>query len=166
MRLSWAVLYRLYKPEDFAALYAIEEECFQPPHRFSSTYMRQLIRQPNAATWIAEDGQRMCGFALAEWTREAAEVVAYIQTLEVVPDVRSQGVGGELLRRVENSANAAGASLIWLHVDAENAAAIRVYQAQGFVLQGREEDYYGRGRAALIYAKALDLEEGAHHKSD
>lgn len=149
------MLYRLYKPEDFAALYAIEVACFQPPHRFSRLYMRQLIQQPDAATWIAENGQRMCGFALVEWTRERASVVAYIQTLEVVPDVRGQGVGSELLRRMEGSANSAGASVIWLHVDAENAAAICVYQAHGFVLQGREEDYYGRGRAALIYAKAF-----------
>jgi ribosomal protein S18 acetylase RimI-like enzyme len=160
------VLYRLYKPEDFAALYAIEEACFQPPHRFSRVYMRQLIQQPNAATWIAEDSGRMCGFALVEWTREAAEAEAYIQTLEVVPDMRGHGVGGELLRRMEHSANAAGASLIWLHVDAENAAAIRVYEAHGFVLGGKEEDYYGRGRAALIYAKALDAVEATHPDRD
>lgn len=153
------MLYRLYKPEDFAALYAIEEACFQPPHRFSRAYMRQLIQQPNAATWIAEDGQRMCGFALVEWTREGAEVVAYIQTLEVLPDLRGQGVGSELLRLMVNSANAAGASLIWLHVDAENAAAIRVYQAQGFVPRGTKEDYYGRGRAALIYAKPFGTQQ-------
>ena len=26
--------YRPYKPEDFEALYALEEACFQPPFRF------------------------------------------------------------------------------------------------------------------------------------
>jgi ribosomal protein S18 acetylase RimI-like enzyme len=150
------VRYRLYNPEDFAALYAIEEACFHPPHRFSRVYMRQLIQQPNAATWIAEDGQRMCGFALVEWTHEPAGVVAYIQTLEVVPEERGQGVGGELLRHIDGSARSAGASAIWLHVDEENTAAIRVYEEQGYVCKGREEDYYGRGRAALIYAKELN----------
>jgi ribosomal protein S18 acetylase RimI-like enzyme len=152
---SCPMLYRLYMPEDFAALYAIEEACFQPPHRFSRAYMRQLIQQSNAATWIAEDDERMCGFALVEWTQEAAGVVAYLQTLEVIQRKRGQGVGSELLRQVENSASAASASVIWLHVDAKNEPAIRVYQAQGFVLQGREEDYYGRGRPALVYAKPL-----------
>jgi [ribosomal protein S18]-alanine N-acetyltransferase len=150
------VLYRLYKPDDFAALYAIEEECFQPPQRFSRVYMRQLIQQPNAATWIAEDGERICGFALVEWTKEAVGAVAYIQTLEVVAERRGQGVGAELLRRLEESASAAKASMMWLHVDAENTAAIRVYQAHGFVLHGREEDYYGRDRAALIYVKPVN----------
>lgn len=147
------MLYRLYKPEDFAALYAIEEVCFQPPHRFSRGYMRQLIRQPDAATWIAEDGERMCGFGLVEWERERAGVVAYIQTLEVLPDMRGQGLGAELLRLMEGSARAAGAEAIWLHVDEENAGAIRVYEKHGFQLGGREEGYYGRGKAALIYGK-------------
>jgi [ribosomal protein S18]-alanine N-acetyltransferase len=148
------VLYRLYKPEDFAALYAIEQMCFHPPHQFSRGYMRHLIEQPNSATWIAEDEGLMCGFALVEWGRKA-ELVAYIQTLEVVPERRGQGVGTELLRRLEHSATATGASLIWLHVDAENVAAIRIYEVRGYVCQGREEDYYGRNRAALIYAKSL-----------
>jgi ribosomal-protein-alanine N-acetyltransferase len=117
--------------------------------------MRQLIQQPDAATWIADNGERMCGFAIVEWTRDKVGKVAYIQTLEVVAEQRGQGVGRELLRRIEDSASAAGALMIWLHVDAENAAAIRVYQANGFIAQGREEEYYGGDRAALIYAKSL-----------
>jgi len=149
------VLYRLYKPEDFPALYAIEEVCFHPPDRFSRGYMRRLVEQPNSSTWIAEEEGAMCGFALVEWTSEA-ELAAYIQTLEVLPVWRGQGVGRELLRCLENSAGAAGAALIWLHVDAENIAAIHLYQLRGYVCQGREDDYYGRDRAALIYSKQLD----------
>jgi ribosomal protein S18 acetylase RimI-like enzyme len=149
------VRYRLYKPEDFVALYAIEEVCFLPPHRFSRRYMRKLVQQPNAATWLAGDDRRMCGFAQVEWTKETAEVVAYIQTIEVLPDVRGEGVGGELLRRIENSASAAAAEAIWLHVYARNAGAIRLYVRHNYQLQGCEEDYYGVGRAALIYAKRL-----------
>jgi ribosomal protein S18 acetylase RimI-like enzyme len=152
--------YRLYVPEDFAAIYAIEEVCFQPPQRFSRAYMRQLIGQSNAATWVAEQDGRIRGFGLVEWTREAADMIAYIQTLEVLPETRGQGVGGELLRRMESSARVAVAMAIWLHVDAENAAAIRVYERHGFQLSGREADYYGRGRAGLIYAKPLGAEQG------
>jgi len=120
--------------------------------------MRHLIEQHNSATWIAEDDGIMCGFGLVEWARES-QMVAYIQTLEVIPERRGQGVGGELLSCLENSARAVGASLIWLHVDAENAAAIRTYQACGFGCEGKEEDYYGPNRAALIYAKPLGRDQ-------
>ena len=154
------MIYRLYKPDDFGALYAIEEVCFQPPHRFSRGYMRQIIRQADATTWIAEDDGRMRGFGIVEWARGDEGLVAYVQTLEVLHEARVQGVGGELLRRMEGSACAAGAEAIWLHVDAENAGAIRAYERHGFRLGGREEGYYGRGTAALIYEKSCYRGDG------
>jgi len=48
--------------------------------------------------------------------------------------------------------------LIWLHVDVTNAGAIRLYEVHGYRCEGREENYYPRGRAALIYVKRLDSE--------
>lgn len=59
------------------------------------------------------------------------------------------------MRRLEDSAIKAGANLIWLHVDAENTAAHHLYEAHGYVCQGGEENYYPRGRTALIYTKEL-----------
>ena len=149
------MLYRLYTPEDFAALYAIEETCFQPPFRFSRGYIRQLVSGSDAATWIAHEDGRMAGFAIVEWEQEADGTIAYIQTLEVAPEKRGAGVGGELLRRVDGSARKAGAEEIWLHVDAENAAAIRLYERHRYQFNGKEENYYARGRAALVYSKPL-----------
>jgi len=149
------VLFRPYKPEDFTALYAIEERCFQSPLCFSRRYMRQLVNSTHAATWIAEEDGRMAGFAIVQWAEEAVGVIAYIQTIEVAPEQLRQGIGGELLRRIEESARSAGAQAIWLHVDAQNAAAIHLYEANGYRSEGREENYYTRGRAALIYGKPL-----------
>jgi ribosomal protein S18 acetylase RimI-like enzyme len=147
--------YRLYQSADFAALYAVEELCFAPPFRFSRAYMRQLVRNANCATWIAEKDGELTGFAIVEWEQRAEENGAYIQTIEVTPSQRGQGIGGELLRRVEDSAEAAGAGKIWLHVDAKNSAAIRLYEGRGYERQGREERYYARHRAALVYGKRL-----------
>jgi ribosomal protein S18 acetylase RimI-like enzyme len=150
------VLYRPYKPEDFASLYSIEVLCFKPAARFGQRYMRQLVDSPHAATWIAEEDGRMAAFAITEWAEEAGGVIAYIQTIEVAPDWRGRGIGGELLCRIEGSARGAGAQAVWLHVSAENAGAIRLYQRNGYLCEGLEENYYARGHAGLIYAKALD----------
>jgi ribosomal protein S18 acetylase RimI-like enzyme len=152
------MIYRPFRPDCFRALYAIEEICFQPPLRFSRAYMRRLVESADAATWIAEDGGEMAGFAIVEWGGEAGSIAAYIQTIEVAPARRGLGIGGELMRRVEQSALAAGAKSVWLHVDAENAGAIRLYEAHGYALEGKEANFYPRGRAALIYAKPLELE--------
>jgi ribosomal-protein-alanine N-acetyltransferase len=152
------VIYRPYTPEDFAALYAIEEVCFQPPFCFGRRYMHQLVSSPLAATWIAEDDGHMAGFAIVEWAEEGGAVIAYIQTIEVAPEQLRQGIGKELLRHIEDSARAAGAQAIWLHVDATNAGAMKLYEANGYRSEGREENYYARDRAALIYAKPLGVE--------
>ncbi len=152
------MVYRLYQPGDFAALYAVEELCFDPPIRFSRAYMRQLIRRPHSATWIVEEDGELAGFAIAGWRAHEGANDAYIETLEVTPKRRGEGVGTELLRRVEDSARAAGAGTIWLHVDFENAAAIHLYESCGYARQGREEHYYARNRAAVVYAKSLKSE--------
>jgi len=150
------VLYRPYTPADFDALYAIEEACFEPPSRFPRSYMRQLVLDPETAIWIAEENGQMAGFAVVEWGEGKAGPVAYIQTLEVLPASRGQGVGNDLLNRLESSARTAGANTIWLHVDAENTSAIRLYEKHDYTLKDREENYYPRGRAALIYFKKLE----------
>jgi ribosomal protein S18 acetylase RimI-like enzyme len=192
------VLCRLYTPQDFAALYAIEERCFEPLFRFGRRTMRQFVSRSNAATWLAEEDGELKGFAMVEWTEHKlrlcgggpspqgyksgvpgseplpqgfkggvpgdgsslpgckSRVTAYIQTIEVAPEARGRGVGRALLGPIENSALAAGAVRIRLHVDAENAGAIRLYEAQGYRCQGRQENYYPLSRAALIYLKRLD----------
>jgi ribosomal protein S18 acetylase RimI-like enzyme len=148
--------FRLYAATDFPALYAIEEACFQPPHRFSRRYMRDLIENADAATWIAEENGVMTGFAIADWARDGGQVVAYIQTIEVAPECRGRGVGSELLDRIEGSASAAGARVMWLHVDASNERAIALYEAKGYRRRRSVEHYYGRGQPALVYEKDLD----------
>lgn len=147
--------YRLYKPEDFAALYAIEELCFLPPFRFSHSYMRKLVDTRDAATWIAEGNNTMVGFAIVAWRAFKGGIMAYIETLEVIPSQRGKGIGAELLRRVEDSARTAGALSLWLHVDQTNLGAIRLYERHGFRSHGSEEHFYAPGRGALVYGKPL-----------
>ncbi|MGA2729579.1 MAG: N-acetyltransferase [Terracidiphilus sp.] len=147
--------YRLYKPEDFEAVYGIEELCFQPPMTFGRRYMRWLVQAQNAATWVAEDDGALTGFAIVEWTQAIHEISAYIQTIEVLPELRGQGVGGALLKHMEGSALAAGASTIWLHVDVGNFGAICLYETNGFLRSGDEENYYAPGRGAYVYRKQL-----------
>lgn len=150
------MIYRPYIPADFDSLYALEERCFEPPHRFSRRYMRSLVNRATAATWIAEEDERMAGFAIVVWSKRTRETTAYIQTIEVAPEARGRGIGRELLDRIESSACTAAAALIGLHVDAANAAAVRLYEAQGYRCEGCKENYYPLGHAALIYRKRLD----------
>jgi ribosomal-protein-alanine N-acetyltransferase len=149
------MVYRLFQRRDFDDLYDIEEICFQPPQRFTRRYMRQLIASADAATWIAEQNDQMAGFAIVEWAQQITGIAAYIATIEVLPEQRGHGIGTELLRRLEGSANAERANEVWLHVDAENASAIRLYERAGYTETGRADHYYARNRSAAIYVKNL-----------
>jgi ribosomal-protein-alanine N-acetyltransferase len=154
------VYYRSYTPADFPALYAIELACFQPPIRFSRRYMQRLIANPDSATWVAEsksaeEEAQITGFAIVNWAKHDTQTIAYIQTLEVAPTHRNRGIATELLHRLESSAIAAAAKILWLHVAETNAPAIRLYQAHGFHSQSREEDYYTPSQHALILSKTL-----------
>jgi ribosomal protein S18 acetylase RimI-like enzyme len=151
--------YRLYKPDDFAAIYAVEEVCFHPPFRFGRRYLQWLVNASNSTTWIAEEAETLAGFGVMEWTPSIRGLSAYIQTIEVLPAHRGKGAGRELLTRLESSAHDAGAITLWLHVDASNATAIGLYESRGFLRVGEEKNYYAAGRDALIYRKELDSRE-------
>jgi ribosomal-protein-alanine N-acetyltransferase len=151
-----AVIYRLYTPADFMEIYAIEEICFQPPLQFSRKFVRQLVESADTVTWIAEEEGRIAGFSIADLERDEDGLFAYIQTIEVLPEMRGRGAGNELLRRIEESSRERGARAIWLHVDSQNAGAIRLYEAHGYQCEGRRENYYARGRAGLIYRKMVE----------
>lgn len=153
--------YRLYHPGDFAALYAVEELCFQPPIRFSRATMSGFIGNRGTATWIAAEDAQLIAFAIVEWPEDAEGEAAYIVTLETHPDWRRRGIGSELLCRSEQSARDAGAHTIWLHVDAENAVAIQLYESRGYERKGREKNFYSRNRDALVYAKRFTNASGA-----
>jgi ribosomal protein S18 acetylase RimI-like enzyme len=150
------VIYRSYAPADFHELYAIEEVCFQPPLRFPRRYIRRLVDSvDDVVTWVAEEDGKIAGFAIADFGSDNDGLFAYIQTIEVLPERRGRGVGNELLRRIEESARGRGAGAIWLHVESQNAGAIRLYEAHGYVCEGRRENYYARGLAGLVYRKIL-----------
>jgi len=151
------LIYRPYTPDDFDRLYALEEVCFEPPFRFGRRMMRAFVEHPCSAAWIAEESGRMAGFAIVGWSERGGESRAYIQTIEVAPEARRRGVGRELMRHIEESAQDAGGRSIWLHVEAGNAGAIKLYETQGYSCQGRKENFYPLGHAALIYSKKLDL---------
>lgn len=149
--------YRRYTPTDFAELYAIEEVCFKPPLRFSRRYMRAVLARRVSAAWIAEEAGRMRGFGIVDWLPDADGVISYIQTIEVLPEARRMGIGRGLMDRMEESAITANSASIWLHVDARNQSAIRLYEGRGYRYQGSEKGYYGVGRPALVFAKQVNV---------
>lgn len=93
--------------------------------------------------------------ATAVKTRHKCEV----WSVYVVPEARGRGLAPALLSEAIALAKALGFSWLKLQVGEHNAAARKTYEAMGFVVYGREEDYLrladGRSITELLMQRPL-----------
>jgi ribosomal-protein-alanine N-acetyltransferase len=84
---------------------------------------------------------------------------AELLTLATLPDARRRGHARRRLAAFEAEAAARGAEAVFLEVAADNAPAVALYLASGYVEAGRRRAYYRRVRGpaadALIMRKPL-----------
>jgi ribosomal protein S18 acetylase RimI-like enzyme len=142
--------------DDFSALYAVEERCFEPRFRFGRGYMQHLLKGAESAAWVAEEDGVMAGFAIVALNRNLRKDGGYLQTIEVLPEFRSRGIGEKLLSLAEVSVLTRSVQTMSLHVDEDNDSAIRLYERCGYRRRGRKDNFYARGRSALLYVKQLE----------
>jgi ribosomal protein S18 acetylase RimI-like enzyme len=162
------VAIRRAKESDSAELVALQRQIYREERWFvgdgapSATNMAHRIRSadPRMSVWLlATGGVQLWGWLeLHRLPPERLRHVASL-TLAVAPDRRRQGVGRSLLESGYRWARDAGVRKISLNVRAGNEAAIRLYQAQGFVVEGREREQVrtrGGFEDNLIMAKFVD----------
>lgn len=98
---------------------------------------RDCIEEGRTSLLVARCGGRVCGFAAFGASRDAdaAPGTAELIALYLDPAQWSRGVGRRLWRAVRRSVVAQGFSAVMLWVLADNARAIRFYEAAGFVVE-------------------------------
>lgn len=117
-------------PEALAVLHA---QAFTTPRPWSAGEFAAMLARPECFV-LSEPG----GFLVASAVVGEAEVL----TLAVAPEARRQGIARTLVAGFLAQAAARGAQVAFLEVAADNAAALALYQALGFVVAGRRKDYY------------------------
>ena len=134
---------------DLAAAVELETVCFGTGG-FSLTkrQLQYLQRRPTALFLVAEQGGTVVGQGVALVRQHRTAQSGRIYSLAVHPDSRGQGIGDALLRSMVEQLGARGVRRVYLEVDRENAAALRLYERWGFQQLGTLDDYYGPGKAA------------------
>ncbi len=130
-------------PPHAAALAAIHAAAFPAESAWSEAAMAGVLAMPGSFGFLDPHG----GMILARAVAGEAEVL----TLAVAPERQRQGHGAALLER----AFAAVPPMPWyLEVAADNAAALALYAAAGFIACGHRRRYYPDGTDALILRRS------------
>ena len=108
-------------------------------------YLRAIRRYPNAAVYVAEDGEEIVGrLSIARDQHPASRHVADLG-LMVAQSHRRRGIGTQLLDAAVQWARQAGVRKLELHVFPWNTGAIALYERFGFVKEGYRNAHYRRG---------------------
>ena len=108
-------------------------------------YLRAVRRHPDAAVYVALDGQRIVArLSLARDVHPASSHVADLG-LMVAASHRRRGVGRALLVQAVEWAECVGVEKLELHVFPWNEPAIALYTSFGFEREGLRKGHYVRG---------------------
>lgn len=130
---------------DLAAIMTLEREGFEPNERWSErSWLGELLGERRTVL-IARAHHPVGVITLATVDRSAD-----LHRVIVAPRHRRTGIGSALIRAGLMAVHHAGARSVLLEVAYDNEPAIAAYQAFGFEQLAARENYYGRGRHALI----------------
>lgn len=117
---------------------------------------QSFLEDRNTPAYIACDAKRrIAGFALVRTVADEAELL----TIAVEPRWRGKSVGRALMDAVFADLMMSPARHMFLEVDEQNHAAIRLYEKLGFSTISSRKGYYPRpdGSAATALVMARDL---------
>ncbi len=113
----------------------------------------ELLASPGVSGRLLLSGGRAVGMALWRVAADEAELL----TIAVDAGHRRQGAGRALLEAAIDGARGAGASALFLEVDAGNRAACALYEQTDFRPVGRRVGYYQRGAGPKADALVMRL---------
>jgi ribosomal protein S18 acetylase RimI-like enzyme len=127
--------------------------------------MTEALTDEHTVFVVAVDEGDVVGFAQS-YVSEGHERVGEVDWLHVVPDHRGEGLGDQLLKRVEQVLVDADVERIEGRVLTENETGTTFYEEHGFSTAGeRTLDIAGETFTERVYSKLLD-EEGDHEVTE
>jgi ribosomal protein S18 acetylase RimI-like enzyme len=102
----------------------------------ATRYYGERAGAENAAVFVAEDGERIVGFAYIEYEpvlyAQLATTAAWLHDIYVEPDARRSHTASNLLAAVEAEAKRLGADKVLLSVALRNMAGQNLFEQYGF----------------------------------
>jgi [ribosomal protein S18]-alanine N-acetyltransferase len=142
---------RDFKPEDFDALWQLDQECFSPGISYSRRELSAYMRRRGAFTLIVVDATNaIAGFLVAY-----EGPIGHIITIDVAASARRLGVGSLLLQGAEDRLRDSGSRAVGLEAAVDNIPALSFYKRHGYNIIRTWPRYYSNGVDALVLRKEL-----------
>lgn len=133
---------------DAPALAALHARSFTTPRPWTAAEFAELLASP--LCFLLTEAQ---GFLLGRVIADEAELL----TVAVAPEARRQGEGARLLAAFAQAAKARGATMAFLEVAENNAAARALYARAGWAQAGRRKGYYHSPEGDALDAVVMTL---------
>ncbi len=121
---------------DIPAVAALEAEEF--PDGASENMLRRLFESADGCILIAEDAGEVRGYVWCRFVLDEGD----IGNVAVKKEARRRGIAGELLRTLDRVCEERRIAVLMLEVRESNAAALALYEMNGFLSVGRRKKYY------------------------
>ncbi|HWM45500.1 MAG TPA: ribosomal protein S18-alanine N-acetyltransferase [Xanthobacteraceae bacterium] len=129
-------------PRDAAAMAPLHAEAFR--RGWSEQEFERLLSDRSVLTHRATHGRSLTGFVMSRLAAGEAEILS----VAVSAPHRGRGLARRLLDLHLRRLAGLGCRTVFLEVDEENKAALRLYHRAGFREVGRRAAYYPKGSAA------------------
>jgi ribosomal-protein-alanine N-acetyltransferase len=141
---------RDYAPNDFDAIWKLDQACFAEGIAYSRDEMRMYLALRSSFCILAEADGKLAGFTIVD---SRPPRPGYIVTIDVAADMRRLGVASSLLAEAEKRLRKQGSPGIRLEVAVNNHSAIHFYKRHGFQEIGLKSGYYNGRLDALSMKK-------------
>ncbi len=130
----------------------LEKECFSEP--WSEASLTEELTNPDSHFLVADCGEVAGYIGVQEICGEA-----YITNVAVFDNHRKKGIGRALLKTAADGAKSRGCEFITLEVRVSNAAAVSLYESEGFEKVGIRKNFYASPTEdGAIYTKYFSKE--------
>ncbi|GAB3752038.1 ribosomal protein S18-alanine N-acetyltransferase [Yimella radicis] len=136
---------------DIPDLTRIDRELFGHEAWSETTWWSELAGRPQRRYLIAQDDEGVVGYAGVDCAGDVADVM----TIAVRPRGRRSGLSQELLDWMRAEAVSSGAEALMLEVRADNVAARKLYDRNGFEQINVRRGYYQPDGVDAIIMRAL-----------
>lgn len=133
------------REEQLEQIEEIEKACFSMPWTLEQLKSQLKDSQHEFIASLDDEG-RVLGYVGMMYVLDEG----YISNVAVAPEARRQGIGRDLIKELMARAADLDLAFVTLEVRCSNAAAIALYEKQGFLPVGKRKNYYDFPREDAI----------------